>query len=42
LILVGFTAEGVVKRSDFGMTALLPNIGDDVSIRFSGEFVQAQ
>jgi len=40
--LVGFNAEGVVKRSDFGMSALLPNIGDDVRIEFSGEFAQAQ
>ena len=40
--LIGFNAEGVVKRSDFGMTALVPNIGDDVRIRFSGEFVEAQ
>lgn len=40
--LIGFTAEGIVKRSEFGMTALLPNIGDDVRIRFSGEFEETE
>ena len=39
--LIGFSAEGIVTRSEFGMSALLPNISDDVTIKFSGEFVQA-
>ena len=40
--LIGFSASGVVKRSEFGMTALLPKHGDDVRVEFSGEFIQAE
>lgn len=40
--LIGFSASGVVKRSEFGMTALLPKHGDDVRVEFSGEFLQAE
>lgn len=40
--LIGFTASGIVKRSEFGMTALLPKHGDDVRVEFSGEFLQAE
>jgi polyisoprenoid-binding protein YceI len=28
----------VIKRSDFGVNAFLPAIGDDVSLRLEGEF----
>ena len=35
---IGFAAEGRFKRSDFGM-AVGP-IGDEVTIRFDGEFIQ--
>ncbi len=35
---IGFAAEGRFKRTDFGM-ALGP-VGDEVTIRFDGEFVQ--
>ncbi|WP_312686159.1 YceI family protein [Brevundimonas nasdae] len=35
---VGFAAEGSFKRSDFGM-AVGP-VGDEVTIRFDGEFIQ--
>ena len=35
---VGFAAEGRFKRSDFGM-AVGP-VGDEVTIRFDGEFIQ--
>lgn len=38
--LIGFDATATIKRSDFGMTALLPNISDEVVIEFSGEFLQ--
>lgn len=34
---VGFSGTGVIKRSDFGMETLLPNVGDEVSIRFEVE-----
>lgn len=33
----GFTAIGALKRSDFGIIALLPNIGDDVLLRVEVE-----
>lgn len=39
--LIGFDAEGSFKRSDFGMSHLQGNIGDEVTIKFSGEFVHA-
>lgn len=38
--LIGFDATTVVKRSDFGMAAYIPNIGDEVTVEFSGEFLQ--
>ena len=34
----GFSAEGVIKRSDFGMTTYLPGLGDEVSLKISSEF----
>jgi polyisoprenoid-binding protein YceI len=37
---IGFDASTTVKRSEFGMVAYIPNIGDDVTVEFSGEFVQ--
>jgi polyisoprenoid-binding protein YceI len=37
---IGFTAETVLTRSDFGMDALLGPIGDAVTVTFSGEFLQ--
>jgi polyisoprenoid-binding protein YceI len=35
---IGFTATATLKRSDFGFTAMAPNIGDEVTVEFSGEF----
>ena len=40
--LIGFNARGTIKRSDFGMDVLIPFIGDEVDIEFSGELVQDQ
>jgi len=37
---IGFTASTTVQRSEFGMAAYIPNITDEVSIEFSGEFLQ--
>ncbi len=37
---VGFDAEGVIKRSDFGVLKLVPVIGDEVTLRLSGAFVK--
>jgi polyisoprenoid-binding protein YceI len=36
---VGFEAAATVKRSDFGLTAFLPIIGDDVRLTITGVFV---
>ena len=40
--LIGFNARGTIKRSDYGMDVLIPFIGDEVDIEFSGELVQDQ
>lgn len=34
---VGFTANTQIKRSDFGMTTLLPGLGDEVKIDIEAE-----
>ncbi len=34
----GFSATGVVRRSDYGMTYGVPGLGDEISLRISGEF----
>lgn len=38
---VGFDGRAVVKRSDFGINAYLPQLGDEVSLRIEGEFKAA-
>jgi len=38
--LIGFNAETVIKRSEWGMGAYLPAITDDVTVTFSGEFLK--
>jgi polyisoprenoid-binding protein YceI len=35
---LGFSAKGVVKRSEWGMATYVPNIGDDVEIWIETEF----
>ncbi|MEM7767998.1 MAG: YceI family protein [Pseudomonadota bacterium] len=37
---VGFNAEGQFNRSDFGMGALTRFVSDEVTIEFSGEFIE--
>jgi polyisoprenoid-binding protein YceI len=37
---VGVTATGTLLRSDFGMTSMIPLIGDSVSITIDTEFVE--
>lgn len=37
---VGFNAAGHLKRSDFGVGAFVPLIGDDVALRISAAFVR--
>jgi len=38
--IIGFSARATINRSDFGMTALVPNIGDEVEIIIEAEFVE--
>jgi len=38
--LIGFNATTTINRSEFGMTAAIPNITDEVTVSFSGEFLQ--
>lgn len=35
---VGFDGRAVIKRSDFGVSAFLPLVSDDVTLRIEGEF----
>jgi polyisoprenoid-binding protein YceI len=35
---VGFSAEGTIKRSEYGMTYAVPGVADDVKLLISGEF----
>ena len=37
---VGFNATGSLNRSDFGLGEFVPLVGDEVTLRFSGEFVK--
>ncbi len=37
---VGFDAEGVFRRSDFGVMKLVPVVGDEVALRLSGAFTK--
>ena len=38
--IIGFSATATFNRSDFGMTALLPNIGDEIEVIIEAEFVE--
>lgn len=38
--LIGFSATGTFKRSDFGILALLPAIGDEIEIIIEAEFLE--
>ena len=35
---MGFSADATVRRSDFGMTAYSPMVGDDISVAIEAEF----
>lgn len=39
---LGFNATGHVKRSDFGLGAYVPMVGDDVALTISAEFDRVQ
>jgi len=34
---IGFNATAVIRRSEFGLDAFLPNIADDVQLRITTE-----
>lgn len=36
----GFNAEGTIKRSEFGLKAWLPLVGDDIKLLINAEFVK--
>lgn len=37
---MGFSARGTIKRSDWGMTHLIPDIGDKIEILIESEFIK--
>jgi polyisoprenoid-binding protein YceI len=37
---IGFSARGTLKRSQWGITSWLPNVGDDVEVIIEAEFLQ--
>ena len=39
---VGFDGRTVIKRSEFGISAFLPALGDEVTLRLEGEFKAAE
>ncbi len=39
---IGFTATSTFKRSEFGMTSMMGPVSDEVTVEFSGEFLQAE
>jgi polyisoprenoid-binding protein YceI len=39
---IGFSATGTFKRSDYGLTNLLPLVGDDVTLEIETEFDKAE
>jgi polyisoprenoid-binding protein YceI len=39
---MGFSATTTIKRSDWGMSKFVPNIGDEVKVMIEGEFAKTQ
>lgn len=39
---MGFSATTRIKRSDFGVNALVPMVGDEVMVQIEAEFIQKQ
>lgn len=39
---LGFSATAKIKRSEWGLTNLVPHVGDDVKLRIETEFVMAK
>lgn len=37
---VGFSAKGMIKRSEFGVGRFVPNVGDEVTLTISAEFIR--
>jgi len=40
-LVIGFSATGTIRRSEFGFTNLLPLVGDDVTLQIEAEFDKA-
>lgn len=38
---IGFSATGTLKRSEFGLTKLVPNVGDEVELLIEVEFAKS-
>ena len=38
---IGFSATGTLKRSEFGLTKLVPNVGDEVELLIEAEFAKS-
>ena len=39
---IGFSATGIIRRSDYGLQNLLPLLGDDVTLEIEAEFDKAE
>lgn len=39
---MGFSASTAIKRSDWGMSKFVPNIGDEVTVMIQGEFAKTE
>ncbi|WP_419905794.1 YceI family protein [Kiloniella sp.] len=37
---MGFAAKGIIKRSEFGVSSLVPAIGDEVELQINAEFLR--
>jgi polyisoprenoid-binding protein YceI len=37
---IGFTATGILSRTDFGLSMMTPTIGDEVSVQIQTEFIK--
>ena len=40
-LVIGFSATGTIRRSDYGLTNLVPMVGDDVTLEIEAEFDKA-
>jgi polyisoprenoid-binding protein YceI len=38
---IGFSATGSFNRSEFGLSKMVPNLGDEIDLTIEAEFVKA-